>query len=56
MLNDLKLAEDAVQETYVRFCASIDGYRNEAGFKTYLTKILINECRQKRRRALSKAG
>jgi RNA polymerase sigma-70 factor (ECF subfamily) len=51
MLKDLKLAEDAVQETFIRFYTSFGSYRGEASIKTYLSKILINECRQRHRMA-----
>lgn len=51
MLKDIKLAEDVVQETFLHFYAGFANYRGEAGVKTYLCKILINECRQNRRRA-----
>lgn len=51
MLKDPRMAEDAVQETFLRLYISFDNYRGEAGIKTYLSKILINECRQKRRSA-----
>lgn len=49
MLNDLKLAEDAVQETFIKLYYHIDRYRGEASLKTYICKILVNECRQKQR-------
>jgi RNA polymerase sigma-70 factor (ECF subfamily) len=51
MLKDFKLAEDVVQETFINFYTSYSNYRGEAGIKTYLYKILINECRQKQRKA-----
>ncbi|HEX2945431.1 MAG TPA: sigma-70 family RNA polymerase sigma factor [Clostridia bacterium] len=51
LLKDLRLAEDAVQETFLKFYAGYANYRGEAGIKTYLGRILVNECRQSRRRA-----
>jgi RNA polymerase sigma-70 factor (ECF subfamily) len=51
MLKDLKLAEDAVQETFISYYTSFGSYRGEASVKTYLSKILINECRQRLRMA-----
>ncbi len=51
MLKDLKLAEDAVQETFFKFYCGYANYRREAGIKTYLCRILVNECRQSRRKA-----
>lgn len=51
ILKDMKLAEDAVQETFFKFYAGYASYRGEAGIKTYLCRILVNECRQSRRKA-----
>jgi RNA polymerase sigma-70 factor (ECF subfamily) len=51
MLKDPRMAEDAVQETFLHLYSSFGNYRGEAGIKTYLSKILINECRQRRRSA-----
>lgn len=51
MLKDLKLAEDAVQETFISYYTSSGSYRGEASVKTYLSRILINECRQRLRMA-----
>lgn len=51
-------AEDAVQETFLRVFERIGRYRYESAFKTWLTAITVNVCRdrlrrQKVRRALS---
>jgi len=51
LLKDLRLAEDAVQDTFISFYTSFHKYRGEATIKTYLCKILVNECRQKLRMA-----
>lgn len=50
MLKDAALAEDATQETFIKFYYSIDRFRGDASIKTYLAGILVNECRQKLRR------
>ena len=50
ILKDPKLAEDAVQEAFINFYYGMDGYRGEAGFRTYLSRILMNCCRQKLRK------
>src|SRR5450631_1388143 len=36
-------AEDAMQEAYVRAFASLGGFRGEALFSTWLTRICVNE-------------
>lgn len=36
--------EDALQEAILRAYSSLGGLREEAYFKTWLTRILINEC------------
>jgi len=45
-------AEDVVQETYVRAFTSLDAFRGEARFATWLTRIALNEAlgRVRRRR------
>lgn len=35
-------AEELAQETFLRFCAHLDGYRGEASPRTYLFKIATN--------------
>lgn len=46
-------AEDAVQEAYVRAFTHLAGFRGEAAFSTWLTRIALNEAlgRLRRRRA-----
>jgi RNA polymerase sigma-70 factor, ECF subfamily len=44
MRNDTD-AEDVLQESYVRAFSKFDGFRGEAGFLTWLTRITINEAR-----------
>lgn len=45
-------AEDVVQEAYVRAFTHLDGFRGEAAFATWLTRIALNEAlgRLRRRR------
>lgn len=50
ILRDLKLAEDAVQEAFISYYYSMDGFRGEASVKTWLSRILLNCCRQKLRK------
>ena len=50
-LHDEKLAEDAVQETFLKFYRSRNAYRGEASAKTYLTRIAVNTCRDALRSA-----
>jgi RNA polymerase sigma-70 factor (ECF subfamily) len=40
LTNDAALAEDLVQETFVRALASIDQHRGEAGLRTWMHRIL----------------
>ena len=44
-LHDQALAEDAVQETFLKACRSLKDFRGEANEKTYLTRIAINTCK-----------
>lgn len=44
-LHDEALAEDAVQETFLKAFRSIRAFRGEAAEKTYLTRIAINTCK-----------
>lgn len=43
-------AEDVVQETYVRAFAALGTFRGEASLLTWLTRIAINEARERLRR------
>jgi RNA polymerase sigma-70 factor, ECF subfamily len=43
VLNDDAEAEDVVQEAYVRAFTHLDGFRGEAQFSTWLTRIALNE-------------
>ena len=44
-LHDQAMAEDAVQETFLKVYRSLKDFRGEASEKTYLTRIAINSCK-----------
>lgn len=44
-LKDAFLAQDAVQETFLKAYRHLNDYRGESSEKTWLTSILINTCR-----------
>ncbi len=48
-LHDLGLAEDAVQETFVKAYRALPGFRGECSMKTWLMRIAINTCRDMQR-------
>ncbi len=50
-LQDQALAEDAVQETFLKAYRALPRYREECSPKTWLTRIAINTCRDMRRTA-----
>ena len=50
-LQDKGLAEDAVQETFIKAFRSLDTFRGECSEKTWLTRIAINTCRDIQRGA-----
>ncbi len=50
-LGDAALAEDAVQETFVKAYRAFSGFRGEANEKTWLLRIAINTCKDVRRGA-----
>ena len=50
-LHDEKLAEDAVQETFLKLYRSWGDYRGDASEKTYLTRIAVNTCKDMLRSA-----
>lgn len=49
-LHDRQLAEDAVQETFLRAYRSYGAFRKESSEKTWLTRIAINQCKTLLRR------
>lgn len=44
-LHDTALAEDAVQETFLKAYGALDAFRGESGENTWLMRIAINTCR-----------
>lgn len=51
LLRDAALAEDAVQETFLKAWRAKDTYRREASEKTWLMRIAVNTCRDMTRGA-----
>ena len=49
LLRDMALAEDAVQETFVKAWRCFYSYRMDASEKTWLLKIAVNTCRDLQR-------
>ena len=49
-LHDLHLAEDAVQETYIKVYQNWDNFRRESSEKTWITSIAMNVCRTQLRK------
>ena len=48
-LRDLGLAEDAVQETFIKAYRAMHAFRQESSVKTWLMRIAINTCRDMQR-------
>lgn len=48
-LRDITMAEDAVQETFLKAYQHMDTFRGESSEKTWLYRIAINVCRDMRR-------
>ena len=48
-LHDRSLAEDALQETFLKAYRNLGGFRGDASEKTWLMKIAMNTCRDFRR-------
>lgn len=51
LLRDRALAEDAVQETFLKAYSAMDSFRGESGEKTWLTHIAVNTVRDMRRKS-----
>ena len=51
MLRDRGMAEDAVQETFLKAYRAADVFRGQCSEKTWLMRIAMNTCRDMRRRA-----
>ena len=50
-LHDAQLAEDAVQDTFVKAYRHLETFRNECSEKTWLMRIAVNVCKDMRRQA-----
>jgi len=48
-LHDVQLAEDAVQETFIKAIRAWDSFRGEACVRTWLTRIAMRTCMDMRR-------
>lgn len=48
-LHDLQLAEDAVQETFLKAYRTLDDFRGDASVKTWLSRIAMRTCCDMRR-------
>ncbi len=48
-LHDLGMAEDAVQETFIKAYRALPGFRGESSARTWLMRIAINTCRDMQR-------
>lgn len=53
-LKDSKLAEDAVQETFIRVWKNQGTFQNKSHLKTWITRIAINVCKSYLRTPWSK--
>jgi RNA polymerase sigma-70 factor (ECF subfamily) len=51
ILKDRSEAEDAVQDGYLKAFGAIDGFAGKSGLATWLTRIVVNEALERRRRA-----
>lgn len=51
MLHDRALAEDAVQETFLKAYRAMASFRGDCSEKTWLTRIAVNTCRDMKRGA-----
>ena len=50
-LRDVSLAEDAVQETFIKAYKHMESFRGESSERTWLFSIAVNVCRDMRRSA-----
>jgi RNA polymerase sigma-70 factor (ECF subfamily) len=50
IMRDDAAAEDVVQDTFLAVFQSIEGFRGNASFQTWLTTITVNQCRMRQRR------
>ncbi len=45
LLKDTHMAEDAVQETFLKVYRSLGSFRGESSERTWLTRVAVNTCR-----------
>lgn len=50
ILDDQAEADEAVQDTFISACLSTNNFRGDANVKTWLTAIVVNECRNRLRK------
>jgi len=50
LLGSIPDAEDAVQEAFIRIYRGVSTFRDEAGFSTWIYRILVNTCHDLRRK------
>lgn len=50
-LGDEEAAKDAVQDTFLKAYLSLDRFRGDCSYKTWLIKIAVNTCRSMQRSA-----
>ncbi|MBS0364665.1 MAG: RNA polymerase sigma factor [Proteobacteria bacterium] len=55
-LRDATEAEDALQDAYLHAYRSLAGFRGECALSTWLTRLVLNECLQRRRRSLRRGN
>jgi|LSQX01.2.fsa_nt_gb RNA polymerase sigma-70 factor (ECF subfamily) len=50
-LGDRAMAEDALQDTFIKAYRALDKFRGDSSYKTWLTRIAVNVCKSIRRSA-----
>lgn len=50
VMKDINIAEEIVQETFIKIIKDIDKFQGKSSLYTYVYKIAINQCRQKLRK------
>ena len=51
MVGDAELARDLTQETFLRAFRNLKKFRGDSSFKTWLTRIIVNLCKDRRKSA-----
>lgn len=49
ILGHVEDAEDAVQETFLRVLRTLSGFRGDASFRTWLSRVAVNLCLDRKR-------